>query len=468
VRFRVTGSSGINTATATSAGVRITNNPQLTVTSGPVQFRNLILGDSDVRTIEFSNTGTGQLAVPVIAPVNAAFVVESDGPHLLGPGESDSIRVRFRPTAAGPQQATLRIGGRDITLRGAGFTMAVPSIEFGGEPVDFGHVQTGTVKNGTLVVRNAGTAALTVSSMAISGAGLSIVSSTPITIASGGQAGVGLRITNAAAGVQTGQLTINSADPSRSQIQLAVTAMGVSGPVPAATAAGVLNAASFKGGGVAPGEIVTIFGSNIGPPALAGLQLTPQGTVSTQVGETRVLFDGVPAPIVYALAGQTSVIVPYAVQGNPITQMVIEYQGRRSDPVTLDVTRAAPGIFSANSSGTGSGAILNSNFSLNTASNPAAKGSFVVLFGTGEGSTNPPGIDGSVAATVFPKPIEKVTVTIGGVPAEVLYAGAAPGLVAGVLQLNVVIPANAASGNQPVVVKVGDVASQAGLTVAVQ
>lgn len=92
----------------------------------------------------------------------------------------------------------------------------------------------------------------------------------------------------------------------------------------------------------------------------------------------------------------------------------------------------------------------------------------MVLFGTGEGQTNPPGVDGKLAAGVFPKPTQTVSVLIGGQQAEILYAGAAPGLVAGVLQVNARIPAAAASGNIPVVVSVGNSSSQPDLTVAVR
>lgn len=260
----------------------------------------------------------------------------------------------------------------------------------------------------------------------------------------------------------SGSITGYPAVPSATALPL-----GQPGARPSATAAGVLNAASFQGGPVAPGEIVTLFGSNLGPPSLASLALAPDGRVSNFIGSTRVFFDGVPAPFVYALAGQTSVIVPYSVAGRSTTQMVVEYQGRRGDPVTLNVATAAPGLFSANSSGTGQGAILNQNSSINSLSNPADKGSAVVLFGTGEGTGDPDVADGNVNATVFPKPRQSVTVTIGGIPAQVLYAGAAPGFVAGVLQVNAVVPANAPSGNVPVVVTVGGIASQSGFTVAV-
>ncbi len=247
-----------------------------------------------------------------------------------------------------------------------------------------------------------------------------------------------------------------------------VTAAPQPGPAPQATAAGVVNAASFLGGPVAPGEIVTIFGTGIGPPALAGLILTRAAVVSSLVAETQVLFDGVPAPLVYVSQGQTSAIVPYAVAGRSTTQMVVEYQGRRSSPVTLPVAATAPALFSLNASGKGGGAVLNEDASVNTEANPAAKGSIVVLFGTGEGQTDPPGSDGKLATGVFPKPRLPVSVRIGGESAEVLYAGAAPGLVAGVFQVNARISTQVASGELAVAVTVGSASSQPGLTVAVR
>jgi len=247
-----------------------------------------------------------------------------------------------------------------------------------------------------------------------------------------------------------------------------VTVPSQPGPTPAATAAGVVNAASFVGGAVAAGEIVTVFGTGIGPASLVGLRLTRAGLVDNFLADAQVLFDNVPSPLVYVSERQTSAIVPYAVAGKSSTEMVVEYQGRRSAAVTLPVVAAAPALFSLSASGRGGGAILNEDNSVNAESNRAAKGSIVVLFGTGEGQTDPPGVDGKLAAGVFPKPTQNVSVRIGGLAAEVLYAGAAPGLVAGVLQVNARVPAAVASGNVPVVVTVGSASSQPDLTVAVQ
>lgn len=242
----------------------------------------------------------------------------------------------------------------------------------------------------------------------------------------------------------------------------------VAGALPVATAAGVTNAASFLGGPIAPGELVTIFGTGIGPTTLAGFSITPAGFFDNLTGETTVLFDGIPAPLIYASAGQTTAIVPYSVAGKASTQMVVIYQGRVSTAATVPVAAAAPALFTANSSGKGNGAILNQDNSPNSPANPAEKGSIVVLFGTGEGQTNPRGSDGRIASTVFPKPLQNVKVTIGGIDANVAYAGAAPFLVAGVFQINVTVPPGVSSGAVPVVVTVGTISSPAGVTVAVK
>jgi uncharacterized protein (TIGR03437 family) len=240
------------------------------------------------------------------------------------------------------------------------------------------------------------------------------------------------------------------------------------GSAPVATAAGITNAASFRAGAVAPGELITIFGSGVGPATLSGYQITNYQYFDSLSGDTTVLFDGIPAPMIYASAGQTAVIVPYEVAGQTSTQMVVVYQGRASAAVTVPVVAAAPGLFSANSSGSGNGAILNQDATVNSPSNPAAKGSVIVLFGTGEGATTPAGSNGRIANSVYPKPALPVSVTVGGLPATVLYAGAAPSLVSGVFQVNATLPAGVASGAVAVVVTVGGASSQAGLTVSVQ
>ena len=232
---------------------------------------------------------------------------------------------------------------------------------------------------------------------------------------------------------------------------------------------GVLNAASYGGGAVSPGELLVIYGEGFGPPQLAPLRLNQAGLVDTLVGDTRVLFDGVPAPMIYAWSGQVSAVVPYGVAGRQSVSVEVEYRGTRTPPLQVPVAPAAPGIFSLDASGRGQGAILNQDLSLNGAANPAPPGSIVVLYVTGEGQTEPPGIDGKLAAGSLPKPRLPVTVQIDGIDAEVLYAGAAPTLVAGVMQVNVRLPPGVRPGDTvPVLIKVGEATSSPGVTLAVR
>jgi immune inhibitor A len=239
---------------------------------------------------------------------------------------------------------------------------------------------------------------------------------------------------------------------------------GTKDPTLAAT-----SAATFLANAVSPGQLVTFFGSSIGPATLVSLQLTAGGLVSTTLGGTRVLFDGVAAPLIYSYATQVSAVVPYAVKSKTYTEVQIEYQGRLTKKLVLPVAPSMPGLFTLDSSGRGPAAALNQDGKLNSASNPAAVNSSVVFWGTGEGETTPAGVDGLPATASYPKPVLKVSATVGGITATVDYLGAAPYFVAGVFQLNVKIPAGVTPGNAvPVVVKVGDVESPAVVTIAVK
>jgi endo-1,4-beta-xylanase len=241
---------------------------------------------------------------------------------------------------------------------------------------------------------------------------------------------------------------------------------------PLLNAANVVNAASYQGGPVAPGEIVTIFGADYGPADLVATQLTGSGDFPTSVAGVQVTFDGVPAPLVYAKTGQVSAIVPFAVAGKQ--QTVIQYQYNPgsgavvSNTATAPVAAAAPAIFSLDASGSGPGAILNVDYSVNSAANPVAAGGAIQVFGTGGGGIVGGASDGAPASGAGTLVTQPVTATIGGVAANVLYAGPAPGLVNGVIQVNLTIPAGLTPGPQPVAITVGTAASQKGITVAVK
>lgn len=239
---------------------------------------------------------------------------------------------------------------------------------------------------------------------------------------------------------------------------------------PALAASGVMNAASYASGTVAPGEIVSLFGTAIGPATPAGGEFTNPRLVANSLQGLHVFFDGVPAPVLYASAKQVNTVVPFAVAGRSTTQLQLEYLGAASAPLTLQVAPAVTGVFSLDASGRGPAAVLNArDGTINSSGNPARRGDFVSIFATGAGVTAPASADGLLGSVPLAQPTARVSVTIGGLPCQLNFAGAAPGLVAGAIQINAQVPAGAPTGpNVPLEVTFGNTTSQSGITLAVE
>ena len=166
-----------------------------------------------------------------------------------------------------------------------------------------------------------------------------------------------------------------------------------------------------------------------------------------------MLFDNVAAPVVYSVKGQVEAVVPYEVSHRRSTQVAIEYEGKRSRPVSLPIVDSAPALFTLDSSGKGQAAMLNETGCCNSVRNPATRGTIASLYATGEGRPRQP------PPFVFP-----VKVTVGGVPAEILYANNV-----GELVVNFRVPLNAPTGGAvPLVLTVGESRSTDGVTMAVR
>jgi uncharacterized protein (TIGR03437 family) len=246
-----------------------------------------------------------------------------------------------------------------------------------------------------------------------------------------------------------------------------VAVYGLLSPAPSHTETPSISMVASASGGsmtIAPGEVVSILGSNLGPPAPAGLQLDASGSVATTLAGTQVLFNGVVSPVISAGASQVSAVVPFGV-GVGTAQVQVSYQGQMSASFPATVAPAAIEILSA-----GEATVLNQDGSPNTPLNPAAPGSVVIVLATGAGQLSPAGIDGAVVTvTDLPRPVLPVLAQIGGQSADVQYAGGAPGVVEGVIQVNLQIPAGSQTGAAvPLVLQVGDSASQSGITLAIQ
>jgi uncharacterized protein (TIGR03437 family) len=262
----------------------------------------------------------------------------------------------------------------------------------------------------------------------------------------------------------TGTVTVSASDDSVTPLPIPVTLTVLSaGP----NIASVVNAASFVSGPVAPGEFVTIFGSGLGPDTPVAATVNG-GKIGATLASTQVFFGTNSAPILYTSAGQVSVIVPYALATSSSTNLTVWYQGTASAGDNLRVVDAAPGVFMLNQAG--QGAIVNQDQTINSTTNGAPIGSTVSIYATGQGQTIPPGVDGAIVTDASPQPPPlTVTAQIGGLPAVVTYAGAAPGAPAGFMQVNATIPAGVPTGtNVPVLITVGTSASQSGVTIAIK
>jgi uncharacterized protein (TIGR03437 family) len=239
--------------------------------------------------------------------------------------------------------------------------------------------------------------------------------------------------------------------PDGSQISLQATAAAVHIQPGTSTATfppgTTLNAASLSSGPVSPGEIITILG------------------VSGASSTTLLSVNGVNAPILYSGLNQVNAVIPFGLDVSGPANIVIQQQGYPTSSASLPAAPVAPAIFTQSSNGTGPGAILNQDFTINSYSNPAPAGSVIMIYGTGFGMLNPPPADGQPvngnAKTSLP-----VTAFIGGHTADVLYAGAAPGLIAGVVQINVRVPYIPPGPAAPVSLSIGSVTTPPGVTVS--
>jgi uncharacterized protein (TIGR03437 family) len=266
-------------------------------------------------------------------------------------------------------------------------------------------------------------------------------------------------------GTYNGTITVAGTGGTQGLFTVNVT-LTVTAPLPTITS--VVNAASFLAGPISPGEIITLFGTALGPTTSLSLTLDSSGqNVLTQLGGVTVSFNGYQAPLTYVSATQINAIVPYAVAGIASPWVQVKYQNEPSNTYSLQPAASAPGIFTM-SSGTGQAAALNQDNSYNSVT-PAARGSVIQLFMTGEGQTAPNGITGRVTSGVI-TPLLPVAVFIGNQPAALQFAGEAPGDVAGVMQVNAVVPTNITPGaSVSLVVSVGtNNFSQPGVTIAVK
>jgi uncharacterized protein (TIGR03437 family) len=247
---------------------------------------------------------------------------------------------------------------------------------------------------------------------------------------------------------------------------LLVTRLAALGPAPSISAQGIVNGATGQSGAIAAGEIVSLFGSNLGPDPGAGPSLETHISLSTEVEHTQVRFDGLPAAILFTGGGQINAVVPEGVRDNGQILVQVFRNSVPSPKVFVDAAPYRPGLFSYVAGGKPYAAATDDAGRLQGPKAPLARGKPATFYGTGVGLA--PGLAANAVAVRPAALAATPSMTIGGRPVEVTYAGAAPGLTAGVAQLNVIIPKDAPPGDAiEAIVTVGG-RSQGGVWVAIQ
>jgi uncharacterized protein (TIGR03437 family) len=207
---------------------------------------------------------------------------------------------------------------------------------------------------------------------------------------------------------------------------------------------GIVNAASHNAQ-VSPGTLVSLHGLNLGPATPADTRLDSLGRVTTSLEGVEVLFDGIAAPLLYVARNQINAVAPMALRGRAQVRIEVQRNGLRSSAFMAPVRDTEPGFFTLSGNGRALALALNADGSLNGETSAAPRASIVTLWGTGLENFTTALRDGEVPRGANPLSTPP-RVTLGGQPVELQYAGAAPGFVAGVLQLNLRIPAGVPPG----------------------
>jgi uncharacterized protein (TIGR03437 family) len=432
---------------------------------------------SAVQTITLSTNGS---PISFTATSGATWMTVSPSVGIVLPGDLDMLTVTVNATnlapSASPYTAKITIvaSGTSVTTKSQNVTVGVtvnsqtpsivsiwpPSLPVGG-PAQVITVRGTNFYSASLVAVQIGANATALTTTAVSPTTLLAVVPTSMLLAA---ATLNIIVENPVPGG-------NSAPT----------------PEPVANAPiifGLFNSASYNSASVSPGELVTIFGSNIGPATPATMAITA-GYAATTLSNVTLTIDGQNAPLLYVSANQVTAQVPYEVGIGPGMAVVLTNGANPPASSTVTITASAPGVYTSDGSGTGQAAAVNTSAStgavtLNSTTSPAKIGDTVSLYLTGEGNYTPSLLTGAVTTNtgfIIPiglSPLPQIaptpTVQVGGVDATagVAYAGVVPGSILGVLQINVTIPSGSTTGAAvPVAISIGGNSTQAGVTLNV-
>ena len=438
----------------------------LTVPSTTLTF-NATVGGSTPAAQSVSVTGTSGISF-------TTSVTSSGGANWLAATPSgsvpSSISVSINSAALSGLAAGQYSGTVTVTSSGAGgspasipvtLVVTAPTLTATPATLSFSYSIGSSTQPAPQTINLVDAAKINFTASAATTLGGSWLSVTPGAGAASGALTVSVNTKGLTANVYNGTITI--AGSGTTPLVINVTLQSIEPAV-----SGIVSAASYESAGFAPGTIVTVFGNLLGPQTGAVFSVNSNGTIDTTLGGTTVKVEGIPAALLFAQNGQVNMILPYSLNTTGEAYVEVTYNDATSVQFNIPLAPAAVQIFTADASGSGPGSILNQDFSINSASNPAAPGSVVMVYGTGGGAVNPVVNAGSVAGATLSWITSQYSGTVNGEAATVLYAGSAPGLVYGVYQFNVQLPGDVQSGSAKIVLKVGNSTSQQDVTVFVK
>ena len=443
----------------------------LTATPTTLSFTSTANGTQAAgKSVTLNNTGSANAAYSATGNQTWLSIVPASGTVTAGGSQTIVISASNSGLAVGTYNGVVTVTGGSngaVTVAVTFVVTAPTSASYGVTPAALTFASTlggAPPATQTVTIANAGSNAgaftassnqpwLTVTPTSGNIAGFSTqalsVSASMIGLTAGSYAGI-ITVSGGGNGAQT------------ATVQFTVSPSTASAPV----IQGVLNAASYQEPPLSPGEIISIFGLNLGPAAGVAASITAGSTVPTTLSGVQVIINLVPAPLLYVQGGQINAIVPRSVQGAETTQVQVVYNGVSSPQTSVFISTASAGVFTIDYSGKGQAVVLNANGVVNSLSTPAARGSVVSIYTAGLGVTNPAFTDGQVMTANAPVATQP-TVSIGGVSAVINYAGLIAGSIAGVYRIDVVVPAAAAAGSVPLIVASGTTQSAA-VSMAVQ
>jgi uncharacterized protein (TIGR03437 family) len=479
VDFNTTGlATGFYSAVITATGAGVQNSPVTipvnlavgTATTGPalavspasLSFTASTGANPLPTTIAINNSGQGTI-FPVLTTSttdgNAWLNASLNGQIGAGGSTTATVSISTGSLANGSYSGTILLtdaGAINAPVKinvALSIQVANPLLSLGSGGLTFNSASGSVQKLGaTVPLSNAGTGTLNFNASASTKAGGNWLAVTPATGSANNTLTVTVDPTNLPVGVYTGAITVSIIGTQASQNIQVLFAVGT--PVASINQSGIVNGANFVSTIVAPGEIVSIFGLNLGPATGQQTQATAGFLATTQAGIS-VTFDGTPAPLYYVGANQINLQVPWEVAGKTSTTVLVANNGQNSLPYTLSLRPLDPAMFVA---GNGRVTVVDQAGNQITPSNPASAGQQLSIYATGLGSVNGTIKTGQLtpAGTLF-STTAPASVTAGA-NASVSFCGLAPGFV-GLYQINFTLPASLTAGDQPLVLGIGNLTS---------